>query len=434
MFPGRCGKTRGIIMDCPALFDTSVARLFSCLRHTSLGERAALVLFAVVCIQAVVQWPYVIVTRETTVNIWGGVLCCAAFLTAYWCAPGLRARLRSPATLVTLAAFVLLAASGFRSEDSLTASARGFVLWSSACGGYWCSRILLQGAERRWLFVWFCTVLLSVFLLMSIAGFFLCGSVHACFDEFRHPQVTMSFLLACAPLALLIRNRPPSRTYALLLLAVTCFVFFLSGLRTALIMPVVLGGVGLMLGRLRLRWFLLVALFFSLLLAAFLYLFPEKRLELTGEPLYYRMENYPFSWSITRRHPLLGIGLGVSREKYLDGYEIRYPYIDREDFAWTLRIIKVSENLVLTFMTGAGLPLTLLYLGAAGFLYVRLYKAARWRRPLEGLPPWAVFLPVTAGIGHFMLYDGLLQPQVCWFFHVLLALAVPVGNTTGKKE
>jgi hypothetical protein len=36
--------------------------------------------------------------------------------------------------------------------------------------------------------------------------------------------------------------------------------------------------------------------------------------------------------------------------------------------------------------------------------------------------PLVLLLPLIMGLVHFQLYDGLLFPQSCWFFHVLLGL------------
>lgn len=402
-------------------------------REASWGERLALALFVFVCVQAVLHRPYVILIHSLHMNLWTGLLSLAALVASFLLAPGLKERLRGKTFYLSLLFLALVLASGLHSQERGIALGRGLVLWSTACGGYWCSRILLRNEPRRRLFVALCAALLGLFLLLSMTGYLLEGSVHAYFDQFRHAQVSMHFLLAFASLSLIMTRRSPQRGLGLILLAVSCFVLFLSGLRTALLMPMVLGGVGLMLGALRLRWVVLTVLLFGALLAAFFLLFPSKRLTLSHESLYYRVENYPFSLSIAQEHPWLGIGLAVPREKYFQNYTMRYPYTGREDFAYYLRQIRVSENVVLTFLDGVGIPFTLLYVGCVGFLYFLLYRATRRRSSLMGIPPLAVFLPVTAGIGHFLLYDGLLQPQVSWYFHILLAFA-PVGGEIRRQE
>lgn len=411
---------------------TILAPVRNAWHESSPGERCALLLFAFVCFQAVFRQPYVIITREVSANLFAGLICLASLLAAYCCTPGMGQRLRSPATVFCLALLGLVLAAGFTSQDPATALSRGLVLWSSGCGGYWSARLLLQTPERRSLFAGYCALLMGGFLALSLVGLLLQGSVHAFFDPYRHPQVSLSLLLAFAPLSCLLGRESRWRVAAWALLGTACLVLFLSGLRVALVMPVLLAGVVLLLGTMRLRSFLLLAGLSALLAGAFLLLFPEKRLHLAHESLYYRVENYPFSLSIAREHPWLGIGLGVPRTAYLENYTLRYPHVERESFRFELEKIKVSENILLTFLTGLGLPFTLLYCGGVALIYGRLFKAVRRKAFLDGLPALAVFLSVTAGLGHFLLYDGLLHPQVSWFFHVLLGLA-PLGATAREE-
>jgi hypothetical protein len=41
------------------------------------------------------------------------------------------------------------------------------------------------------------------------------------------------------------------------------------------------------------------------------------------------------------------------------------------------------------------------------------------------LPALALLLPIAAGLLHFQVFDGLLNPQISWFFHVLLGMIPP---------
>jgi hypothetical protein len=38
-----------------------------------------------------------------------------------------------------------------------------------------------------------------------------------------------------------------------------------------------------------------------------------------------------------------------------------------------------------------------------------------------------LLLPLTMGLVHFQFFDGLLFPQSCWFFNLLLGL-IPFGG------
>jgi hypothetical protein len=141
------------------------------------------------------------------------------------------------------------------------------------------------------------------------------------------------------------------------------------------------------------------------------------------ESVAYRIENIRFSWYLAREHPYLGIGLWASREGYLQNYEIKYPYLSKENFsAWT-RKLRTSENNFLTFLADLGFPAILLYSGAVFWILGRLLSQCLQVPALGVLPPLALLLPLVGEILHLQVFDGLFHPQVSWFFHILLGLA-----------
>ena len=140
------------------------------------------------------------------------------------------------------------------------------------------------------------------------------------------------------------------------------------------------------------------------------------------EPAYYRVENFAFSWHIAVHHPLLGIGLLTPRNEFLKDYDIKYPYVTRENFSNSLKSIIVADNMFLTFMVGAGFPLLLLYCFSLTILLGRLVGSLGTDLPATPIPPLALFLPLVGALLTFFVYDILLHPQVCWFFHLLLGL------------
>ncbi len=279
--------------------------------------------------QAVVRQPYMIIMGERQVDLFAGVLCSLSLALALILAHKKNVR---PGKFELLASFALTAlaiASGLASTGPIHSTLRGFVLLSSGLGGYWCSRLLLRGSASRAHFAVFCSLLFGIFLLLQIIGYLGFGSVHYFFDEFRHPQVSVALLLSFAPLTLMLSKQRPQRTIGLLLIAVCFFIFFLSGLRSAVFMPVAVTFVALAFGFVPLRWFLAAVAIFIVIGAGYFSLFPEKRMKLTGEPAYYRLENYPFSMHIAAEHPLLGSGIGVRRERYLKNYTIHYPLVNQ---------------------------------------------------------------------------------------------------------
>jgi O-antigen ligase len=141
----------------------------------------------------------------------------------------------------------------------------------------------------------------------------------------------------------------------------------------------------------------------------------------------YRVENFPFSWSIIKRYPWLGIGLRSPREQFMRDYQPAYSAITKEEFTRVGRDIVSADNQVLTFMVGLGLPFTLIYLAALGMLLARLVGLVSKPPPGLFLHPLVLLFPLTMGLVHLQFFDGLLFPQSCWFFHLLLGLIPPPG-------
>ena len=148
------------------------------------------------------------------------------------------------------------------------------------------------------------------------------------------------------------------------------------------------------------------------------------------ENVAYRAENYPFSYHIALRHPLLGIGARAPREKYLEDYSIHYPYITKGNFAFSVGNIRTSENIFLTFLADFGFPFFLLYSGSVVLLFIRLVRHTLQGDKANVIQPICILLPLTAGLLHLMILDGLYLPQVSWFFHILLGL-IPARAPSG---
>ena len=81
-----------------------------------------------------------------------------------------------------------------------------------------------------------------------------------------------------------------------------------------------------------------------------------------------------------------------------------------------------ADNQFLTLMVGLGLPFTLTYLAALGILLAKLVRLAFKPPPGWFLHPLVLLFPLTMALVHFQFFDGLLFPQSCWFFHLLLGL------------
>jgi hypothetical protein len=167
---------------------------------------------------------------------------------------------------------------------------------------------------------------------------------------------------------------------------------------------------------------MLALLFFMSTIAVAHFRFRAQGLDLQHPSVAYRAENVLFSWNIAVKHPIFGIGLWAPREQYLEDYQMTYPYVSKDVFKQWVMSFRTSENNLLTFLTDLGFPFVIIYCGALIAIIRRLVRMA-FNPPAECVPhPLALLLPITGAVLHFQIFDGLFQPQISWFFHVLLGM------------
>ena len=99
-----------------------------------------------------------------------------------------------------------------------------------------------------------------------------------------------------------------------------------------------------------------------------------------------------------------------SPKQFIQDYQPTYPTVTKEQFTRIARDIVSADNQFLT------------YLAALGILLARLVGLAFKPPPGLFLHPLVLLFPLTMGLVHFQFFDGLLFPQSCWFFHLLLGL------------
>jgi len=90
--------------------------------------------------------------------------------------------------------------------------------------------------------------------------------------------------------------------------------------------------------------------------------------------------------------------------------------VTKEKFAESVKSIVSSENMFLTFACELGLPFTILYLVSVGYLVVKLMRMGPGGQETSVIPPVALLMSLAAGLVHFQVLDGLLHPQISWFF------------------
>jgi hypothetical protein len=388
-------------------------------------ERAALGLFALTSAQLAFLTPHVVIIPGERAKVFSGLLCAVSAAVTWFAVRRPPHIHRSPEFAVSVVLILLAAVSGLSSLTPFASSMRGFVLMASGVGGFWCARLLLDTTARQTLFAWFCLFLLGGITIVGIAGCLATGQLHEFLDVNPHPLADRVMLLSFAPLTFILWREKTLMTVSIGLLAVAYGSFYFTSLRSAMLIPVCLGLLAVFLGAVRLRYFVAVLIPLVVVMVFFFHQLPQSKMGPQFEPTYYRAENYPFSWHIATKHPLFGIGLRAPRERFLDDYEIKYPYVTKEKFAASVARVVTSENTFLTFMAELGFPFLLIYCGALVILLARLVRLFKNPEPQAGLPPLALLLPILAGLLHFQVLDGLLHPQISWFFHILLGM-IPV--------
>ncbi len=385
-------------------------------------EKLVWILFCLTCLQAALLMPDVVLVPGERAKVFTGLLCGLSLIGALFFVEkkhGCGTRLE---VLISGSLLGLCILSGLFSSIPQSSLLRGFVVMASCLGGFWCARILLNTPERQIVFVWWCLAILLTLILLSFAGQAASGKIEHFLDVNPHPLANRILILAFAPLALVLKSGAVQITLGVTLLCLGYCVFLVSNLRSVVLIPVVLGAVAVAYGTLSVRRFLIILVPVAVAAVLFFFQLPVAKLDPRYEPAYYRVENYPFSWSIAMKNPWLGIGLRAPRDKYLEDYQVKYPYATKEQFAESSNRIVSSENVFLTFMAELGFPFLIIYVGSLTVLFVRLVRAVVHANGSNVLPPLALLLPLTGALLHFQVLDGLLHPQISWFFHLLLGL------------
>jgi len=397
------------------------------------SEKIIWIFFAATCCQLAFQYPpsWSLVAGERT-NLFSGLLCFLTLMVAVIFGRRGAINLRSPEFLISAALMVVAGISGLFSLTPLSSSFRVFVLLASGLGGFWCARILLQTPENQRRLTGLCLWILGGLLVLSFLGYFITGYIEHFISDRSHPLTNVILLLSFAPLTLLGQKSRPLMVLGIILLGLSYITLCLSERISVVFIPLGVCLVGACFGTLRWKHFVLICLVMALVVGAF----HQKILWFKLSKTYpaYRVESFPFSWTIVKKYPWLGIGLRAPREKFVQDYQPTYPAVTKEEFARVTHDIVSADNQFLTLLVGLGVPFTLTYLAAVGILLARLAGLAFKPPPGRFLHPLVLLFPLTVGLVHFQFFDGLLFPPSCWFFHLLLGLIPPRGAGPATAE
>jgi hypothetical protein len=384
------------------------------------SEKIIWVLFAATSCQLALQHPSFLLVAGERTNLFSGLLCFLTLIVTLVLGQRGLVRLRSPEFLISVALAAMAGISGLCSFTPFSSSLRVFVLLASGLGGFWCARILLHTPANQRRFQWFGLLLLAIMVLLSLLGYLTTGSISRFLPYHTHPLTNIIILLSFAPLALLNHQSRPVLVMSLILLGLSYITLCLSERISVVFIPLGVFLVGAAWGALRWKYLVLILLAMAMVVAVFHQKIIWHKFSLKYP--YYRVESFPFSWSIAKKYPWLGIGLRTPREVFLKDYQIKYPEATKAQFAQTVQRIVSADNVILTFLVGLGFPFTLTYLTALGILLARLAGMAFKPPPGLFFHPLVLLFPLTVALLHFQLFDGLLFPQSCWFFHLLLGL------------
>lgn len=407
---------------------------------TSGRGKLAWLFFLLVSLHLAFLTPSIHLIPGERANIFSSILCLLSLCLAMTAGQRIALRVRSPEVVISFILLVLPFVSALFSESLRSSAMRAFAVTASGLGGFWCARLLLDTCERRVFFLWFCLAILGVFLVLAVLGMALSGKIHQFVDIHWHPTASRILLLSFAPLALITASPSPGlKMLGIGYLVVGYAILWAAGEYIGMESVVMIPAALCLLAACFYRWkraqltaVIGVLLVMSFAIGRHVAVHPT-HVAKSHISVAYRIENIFFSWHLAKTHPLLGIGLWAPRERYLDDYDIVYPHVTKERFAQWTKKYRTSENTVLTFLGDLGFPFLLIYsLSLVAILSCLIRHALA--RSTEMYPhPIALLLPLAGLLLHLQVYEGLFQPQVSWFFHVLLGM-VPMWEPGPRIE
>jgi hypothetical protein len=372
--------------------------------------------------------PYVTLIPGERASVFAGFLCAFTFAAAVLVADPRTIRLAKTEVAVSLVLVALAVVSGLLSPVPWTSSIRALVMVSSMLGGFWCARILINSSARQKTLIWLLSILLGGVTGVSLWSYYIHGDVYYYLYANPHQIVHMVFLLLIGPLVLISRRRPLGIIVGVVLVVLACATLFLtavqhieSGVMIPFAVVCILGLLGLFRSKASAGYFVLIVMMTAVAAYFLTYLSPKAHSGLEYQS--YRIESYPFSFHIAKKHPLFGIGLRAPRDQFLDDYEVKHPALTKETFGRMVQKDVTPENIFLALMAGTGIPFVVLYCVALIWLLIWLLKNL-FRGPPQGflIPPWALLAPISASLLHSLTTDTFMLPQLAWYFHLLLGL------------
>lgn len=408
----------------------------NCVRN---GRVIAFALFCLSSTQLVFQFPYIVMLPGERAKVFSATLCLLTLAVTIFVEGGKRLYESRVALYISLTLTLLVILSSFYSLVPRQSEERCYVILSAALGGYWCSRLLLTDQKFIRIFQWLANGLLVGVIVLALLGLYLTGKPHQFLDAHWHPVGSRLLLLSFAPLSLALGQNRRDQAVGVAILLITLLTIYIVGryafIQSVLVIPAIVSIMAVLVFRWRGLKLRILALILVVTVAAGVYFanYNPKNLNLGHISVAYRVESLFFSASVALRHPILGNGLWAPRDSLLEDYTFRYPFVSKEQFSEWVRNQRTSENLYLTFLADLGLPFVIIYFGAVLYLLLKLFRICRSSYTELAFHPAAIFLPLFAECIAFLVVDDLFEPQLSWFFHILLGL-IPLGVVKSDKE
>ncbi|MFA6222554.1 MAG: O-antigen ligase family protein [Desulfomonilaceae bacterium] len=401
---------------------------FSTIDFTSRGKTVAFVLFCLTTAQLVFQQPYIVILPDERAKVFSGSLCLLT-LTLTILIGRDKQRFKFGADFWISAILSLIAIlSGIFSVVPKQSLERVYVILSAGLGGYWCSKFLLTKPNFRRIFQWFVNALLLCVIFLALLGLYLTGKPHEFLDFHWHPVGSRLLLMSFAPLSLLLGNVRRDRILGGIILSANLIAIYIVGryafIESILVIPAIVSIIAFVVFKWtgKSRRIMAVILAITVVTGVFFAYLNPKKLDREHISVAYRVESLFFSIDIASKHPWLGNGLWAPRDLLAKDYTLHYPFVSAEQFSEWVRNQRTSEDLYLTFLADLGVPFVILYFGSIMYLLIKLIQMSR--RPDSNLAfhPAAILLPLLAECLRFIVVDDLFEPQLSWFFHILLGL------------
>lgn len=412
-------------------------------QHDSIfADKWRLAAFGFLCLttfQLVFQQPYLVILPGERAKVFSATLCWITLLLVVLACRGEKRARFGIDFWISLVLAVIAILSGIFSIAPRQSLERVFVILSAGLGGYWVAKLLLNRSEFQKIFQWLVSGLLLCVIVLALVGLYLTGKPHEFLDSHWHPVGSRLLVMAFAPLSLALGKKRVERVVGATILFLDIFAIYIVGryafIQSIMVIPAIVALIAFLVFRWNgiSRQILAAVLILTIGAGIFFAYLNPKNLDRDHISVAYRIESLFFSVHIAAIHPWLGNGLWAPRDSFLQDYAMRYPFVSKDVFSQWVTNQRTSEDLYLTFLADLGIPFFVLYFGSVLYILMRLLRLSLRPGSTMAFHPAAILLPLIAECLRFIIVDDLFEPQISWFFHILLGLAA-VGIAASRSR